>query len=130
MLSVRAPDAAAFVAYVNMVGGQDELVFDGQSMIFAPDGRLARGPAFEEALVVADIDLEEAFRQRLHDPRRRKVPRHAVPVTPLAASLPQEKCGLGPPPKADALAPEEEVYRRRWYWERGITFTRTASAQS
>ncbi len=40
MLSVRAADTAAFVAYVNAVGGQDELVFDGQSMILSPDGRL------------------------------------------------------------------------------------------
>ncbi|MCJ7491423.1 MAG: NAD+ synthase, partial [Dehalococcoidia bacterium] len=45
MLATRAADTAAFVAYVNLVGGQDELVFDGQSMIFAPDGELlARGP--------------------------------------------------------------------------------------
>jgi len=112
MLSVRAADTAAFVAYVNLVGGQDELVFDGQSMIFAPDGRLvARGPAFEEAMVVAEVDLEEAFRQRLHDPRRRKVHRSAVPVTPLAAQLPADKPGLGPPMVAEALSAEEEVYR-------------------
>jgi NAD+ synthase (glutamine-hydrolysing) len=112
MLSTRASDTSAFVAYVNMVGGQDELVFDGQSMVLAPDGRLvARGPAFEEAMVVVDIDLEEAFRQRLHDPRRRKVQRHAVPVTPITAQLPQDKPGLGPPVLAEVLAPEEEVYR-------------------
>ncbi len=112
MLATRASDTSAFVAYVNMVGGQDELVFDGQSMLFAPDARLlARAPAFAEALLVADIDLEEAFRQRLHDPRRRKVHRGQVPVTPIAAALPEEKPGLGPPPCAASLEPEEEVYR-------------------
>src|SRR5574340_941125 len=112
MLATRASDTSAFVAYTNMVGGQDELVFDGQSMVFAPDGRLvARGPAFEEALVVVEVDLEEAFRQRLHDPRRRKVQRHEVPVTPITAQLPQGKPGLGPSVMAEVLSPEEEVYR-------------------
>ena len=58
MLASRARDYNAVVAYVNLVGGQDELVFDGQSMIFAPDGCLvARGAQFEEHLVVADLDL-------------------------------------------------------------------------
>jgi NAD+ synthase (glutamine-hydrolysing) len=112
MLATRAADTTAFVAYVNMVGGQDELVFDGQSMIFAPHGGLiARGRAFAEELVVVDLDLEEAFRARLHDPRRRKV----EPVPTTVISLTREpiagKSGLGPPAVAPALAPEEEVYR-------------------
>jgi NAD+ synthase (glutamine-hydrolysing) len=57
----RAREAGATLAYVNMVGGQDELVFDGDSIIVDPAGQLlARGPQFEEALVVADLDLPEA----------------------------------------------------------------------
>ncbi|HEV2373705.1 MAG TPA: NAD+ synthase, partial [Streptosporangiaceae bacterium] len=57
----RAAEADATLAYVNMVGGQDELVFDGDSIIVDPAGTpLARGPQFEEALVVADLDLPEA----------------------------------------------------------------------
>ena len=53
----RAREAGAALAYVNMVGGQDELVFDGDSIIVAADGTLlARGPQFAEALVVADLD--------------------------------------------------------------------------
>jgi NAD+ synthase (glutamine-hydrolysing) len=57
----RAREAGAVLAYVNMVGGQDELVFDGDSIIVDPAGQLlARGPQFEEALVVADLDLPEA----------------------------------------------------------------------
>jgi NAD+ synthase (glutamine-hydrolysing) len=57
----RAREAGAVLAYANMVGGQDELVFDGDSLVVAPDGSLlARGPQFEEALVLADLDLAPA----------------------------------------------------------------------
>jgi NAD+ synthase (glutamine-hydrolysing) len=57
----RAREAGAALAYVNMTGGQDELVFDGDSILVSADGTLlARGPQFEEALVVADVDLPAA----------------------------------------------------------------------
>jgi NAD+ synthase (glutamine-hydrolysing) len=57
----RAREAGTVLAYVNMVGGQDELVFDGDSIVVAPEGTLlARGPQFEEALVLADLDLPPA----------------------------------------------------------------------
>src|SRR6478752_673939 len=57
----RAREAGAALAYANMTGGQDELVFDGDSILVAADGALiARGPQFEEALVVADLDLPAA----------------------------------------------------------------------
>ena len=57
----RAREAGAALAYANMVGGQDELVFDGDSILVAADGALlARGPQFSEALVVADLDLPAA----------------------------------------------------------------------
>jgi NAD+ synthase (glutamine-hydrolysing) len=60
MLVRRARDHSAFIAYVNIVGGQDELVFDGQSMVFDPAGKLlARGPQFEDALLVVDVDADE-----------------------------------------------------------------------
>jgi NAD+ synthase (glutamine-hydrolysing) len=72
MLATRAKDNTAAVLYVNMVGGQDELVFDGQSLIMDGNGGVvARGPAFSESLLVADLSLEAVFRSRLHDPRRR-----------------------------------------------------------
>ena len=72
MVSTRASDNAVYIAYTNMVGGQDELVFDGHSMLFNPKGELmARGRQFEEDLVVADIDLRMVELARLHDPRRR-----------------------------------------------------------
>jgi NAD+ synthase (glutamine-hydrolysing) len=57
----RAREAGAVLAYVNLVGGQDELVFDGDSIVVSPAGDvLARGPQFEEALVMADLELPAA----------------------------------------------------------------------
>jgi NAD+ synthase (glutamine-hydrolysing) len=57
----RAAEAGAMLAYVNMVAGQDELVFDGDSIIVGPAGELlARGPQFEQELIVADLDLPPA----------------------------------------------------------------------
>ena len=73
MLATRAADNGLFVAYVNLVGGQDELVFDGGSLIFAPDGEIiAEAAQFEEQLLVADLEVESVFRSRLRDPRTRK----------------------------------------------------------
>jgi NAD+ synthase (glutamine-hydrolysing) len=73
MISTRASDNLAIVAYCNLVGGQDELVFDGGSMIFDQSGDLiVRGKQFEEDLVLADLDMEAVFRMRLHDPRIRR----------------------------------------------------------
>ena len=73
MLATRASDNGLFVAYVNLVGGQDELVFDGASIIFGPDGEVvARASQFEEQLLIADLEVEAVFRSRLRDPRTRK----------------------------------------------------------
>src|SRR5829696_10169018 len=73
MLSVRASDYGCYVIFCNLVGGQDQLVFDGHSVVFDPEGRLiARAKQFEEDLLFADIYPEEALMQRLHDPRPRK----------------------------------------------------------
>jgi NAD+ synthase (glutamine-hydrolysing) len=73
MISTRASDNLAIVAYCNLVGGQDELVFDGGSMIFDQTGDLIiRGKQFEEDLVMTDLNMEAVFRMRLHDPRIRR----------------------------------------------------------
>ena len=57
MLADRARDNGVYVCYANMVGGQDELVFDGGSCVLSPSGDvLARGKQFEEDLLVIDID--------------------------------------------------------------------------
>jgi NAD+ synthase (glutamine-hydrolysing) len=73
MIATRAADNVAIFAFCNLVGGQDELVFDGNSMVLDEKGRLiARGKQFQEDLIVADLDIESVFRTRLHDPRWRK----------------------------------------------------------
>jgi NAD+ synthase (glutamine-hydrolysing) len=76
MLAQRARDNVCWVALVNAVGAQDELVFDGHSVVLDQDGdTVARAPAFEEALVVADIDASTAIARRLSDARRRALAR-------------------------------------------------------
>jgi NAD+ synthase (glutamine-hydrolysing) len=60
ILSQRALDSQLYISYTNLVGGQDELVFDGGSMVFGPNGKLiARGKQFTEDMVVVDIDLDD-----------------------------------------------------------------------
>lgn len=68
LLKVRAIECHAFVSYSNMVGGQDELVFDGHGMVFDPMGNLiARGKQFEEDLIVVDLDLGKVKQARRED---------------------------------------------------------------
>jgi NAD+ synthase (glutamine-hydrolysing) len=72
MLATRAADAGVPLVYVNLVGGQDELVFDGASMVFDADGELiARAVQFAEDLLIVDVDVRPAFRRRLLEPRGR-----------------------------------------------------------
>ncbi len=73
MLVTRAKDYSAIVAFCNLVGGQDELLFDGHSVIVGERGEiLARAKGFQEDLLVSDININRVFRSRIHDPRRRK----------------------------------------------------------
>jgi NAD+ synthase (glutamine-hydrolysing) len=114
MLVTRAADEAVLVAYVNMVGGQDELLFDGQSIIVDERGELlARGKAFEEDLVVADLDIDRVFHSRLHDPRRRKErlegeKPHRIVVSTSRPAAPRPPLT---PTITPLLDPAEEVYR-------------------
>jgi NAD+ synthase (glutamine-hydrolysing) len=73
MMAVRAMDDLAIVVFCNLVGGQDELIFDGSSLIADERGNLlVRGKSFEEDFIVADLNVGNVFRQRLRDPRGRK----------------------------------------------------------
>lgn len=73
MLCTRAEDNAVALAYCNLYGGQDELVFDGNSLVIDETGHIiARGRAFEEDFIIADINTEQVFAERLRDPRRRR----------------------------------------------------------
>jgi NAD+ synthase (glutamine-hydrolysing) len=115
MVATRAADDVVCLAFVNMVGGQDELVFDGGSFICDQGGEvIARAPQFEEHLLVADVDLDAVFTARLRDSRRRKDKlqtdaRGTRVVLPALAPAPP------PPPLAPAVAeplpPVDEVFR-------------------
>ncbi|MCL5774143.1 MAG: NAD+ synthase [Firmicutes bacterium] len=72
MLAERAAENSVFIAYCNTVGGQDELVFDGLSMVVNPKGELlSLGKPFEEDLLTNDINVVESLQARLRNPMRR-----------------------------------------------------------
>ena len=86
MFATRARDNSCFVALCNSVGGQDELIFDGNSLVLDEEGHvLARAPGFEEALLITDIEPAEAIGRRLTDVRRRALARDrgAIPEVPV-----------------------------------------------
>jgi NAD+ synthase (glutamine-hydrolysing) len=102
MLATRAADASVPLLYVNLVGGQDELVFDGASMMFDEGGHLvARAPQFTEELMIVDVDVRHSFRRRALDPRGRV---RAALLPEIAVSDAQ------PGVVATALDPVHEVY--------------------
>ena len=114
MIVQRARDNLCAVAFCNLVGGQDELVFDGHSLVVDHEGAvLARGPQFEEALVVANVDLQAALTARLRDTRLRPPARQALPeVRSLGRLERPDRPGvesLGGD-VAPLLEPEAEVY--------------------
>ena len=96
MLAQRARDNACWVAFVNAVGAQDELIFDGHSLVVDQDGEVVvRGPSFEEALLVAEIDASTAVGRRLSDARRRALARERAelpdpPVVDLGEARPAD----------------------------------------
>ncbi len=73
MLLTRASDYSVVIGFCNLVGGQDELIFDGHSVVIDERGEvIARASGFEEELLIADVNVQRVFPSRLHDPRRRK----------------------------------------------------------
>lgn len=118
MLATRASDSVAIVVYNNLVGGQDELVFDGNSLIINEKGEvIARGEQFEEDFVVADLDTESVFRSQLHDPRRRKetawVREKLEAVTRIEVSGQRRAIARPPLPRrrGERLDETAEIYR-------------------
>jgi NAD+ synthase (glutamine-hydrolysing) len=110
MIATRASDASCPVVYVNLVGGQDELVFDGASFVVDATGHLlARAPQFVEDVLVVDLDIRPVFRKRLLDPRDRPTaaPLPCVTATPAHAA---DRAPQAAAPIAEPLAPEREVY--------------------
>jgi NAD+ synthase (glutamine-hydrolysing) len=112
MIATRAADDVVCLAFVNMVGGQDELVFDGGSLIVNERGEpVARGRQFAEDFVVADLDLDAVFHARLHDSRRRKEKQKTAEASRLVLPPPAEVAVPPLPPREVVpLAPVDEVY--------------------
>ncbi len=112
MLATRCTDASCALIYVNLVGGQDDLLFDGGSLVLGSDGTLlARLPIMQEAFAVVDLDVRPVFRKRLLDPRgRAQAP--PLPVVPAAPRRPPEQAiGDGTGPVAVPLDEIEELHR-------------------
>ncbi len=130
MIATRASDNLVAVAYLNAVAGQDELVFDGASLVVDAEGQvLARGPQFREALLTIEIDLDAVVQRRLHDPRRRVELRErdgqtGTELVDLGWPAPVSSRQPAPGPVAPHLCDEEEV------WEALVLGTRDYLAKT
>lgn len=114
MLITRARDNACWVALVNAVGGQDELIFDGHSVVIDEEGEVvARAPSFEEALLVVDIDASTAIARRLVDARRRTLASEREIPDPPVVDLGEPRKQQGPvkPYVAEPLGDLEQMRR-------------------
>ena len=126
MLAKRAADSAAFICYLNGVGGQDELVFDGQSLVLGPTGELlARGRQFEEQLLVVELDPAAARGLKGKECPRSSWPLRVAdvaPDAPVGAGRATREAGANAGEVvasaaephglvAAALSPDAEVYR-------------------
>ena len=108
MLQVRARDNTCFVALCNAVGGQDELIFDGHSVVIDDDGQVvARAAGFEEELLVVDVDPLSAIGRQA---ARRAPPRARARAASARAARPRARAGRAPSRRA---APGAEAARRR-----------------
>ena len=128
LFTARCRDHRCFLAFCNAVGGQDELVFDGHSLVIGPDGTvLSRGAPFDEEMLVADLDPTAARELRHSDPRWRTPPAPTTDRSPGTVDRPAterrvsivhlrrqerpERRPLVPDPAIATLSPEAEVYR-------------------
>ena len=130
MLATRARENGVVLTYTNAVGGQDDLVFDGNSVIFDHQGEvIARGKAFEEDMIVADLNMEAVARAKRAG-RKKILPRRmAAAVEVYTAAIPSARTTRVRtiPAVAAVLDPLEEVYRaltlgvRDYVWKNGFT---------
>jgi NAD+ synthase (glutamine-hydrolysing) len=107
MLGVRASDYGCYVLFCNLTGGQDELVFDGHSVVFDPEGRLvARAGQFREDLLIVDLYPDHSLMRRLHDPRPRK---ENTEHAPEIVKVPRQESAAAEPvePRIEPSLPEE-----------------------
>ncbi|MDK2898245.1 MAG: hypothetical protein PWP36_464 [Thermotoga sp.] len=111
-LSMKAYDYHVAMAYCNMVGGQDELVFDGGSMVVDASGEVINyGKLFEEEIITVDLDLDENLRVSLVDPRRRYMKTQNYPVKTVEVGNLREKSGHFEPVVNPLPVREEEMFR-------------------
>ena len=121
MLATRARDNSCWIAFVNAVGAQDELIFDGHSLVLDEEGRIvARAPSFEEALLIVDVDSTTAVGRRLRDARRRALARarREMPNPPVI-DIPDRE-SRGEPPKPVVAPPLDELEQMRLALELGL----------
>ena len=122
MFRTRARDSSAYVAFCNTVGGQDELIFDGHSLVIDDEGTvLARAPGFEEALVLIDIDPSAVVTRRLTETRRRALAQdrgELGAVETIHVGVPHEQTDTVQPP----LVPfEDDLEQMRLALELGLS---------
>lgn len=95
MIASRARQYKAHVAYVNLVGGQDELVFDGHSLVMAPNGAcLLEGNSFVEEMIFADLTIHPKSRKKAGSPK--SVP--GIKTLRAPRQKPSKKSRAAPPP--------------------------------
>ena len=109
MVATRAQDAHSAIVYVNQVGGQDELVFDGGSFVVDAEGHvLARSPQFVDDLMIVDVPIPPVYRGRLLDPRG-KFTDAELPIVHIS-SWPRTPDGVRSAPLAEPLDRHRELY--------------------
>jgi len=117
MFQQRARDTSSFVAFVNAVGGQDELIFDGHSVILDDEGEvLARAAGFEEALLVVEVDPTAAMGRRLSETRRRALGREREELPPVETIVLVDRRGQtleGSVPTKDIAPLENDLEQMR-----------------
>jgi NAD+ synthase (glutamine-hydrolysing) len=121
MLATRARDNSCWIAFVNAVGAQDELIFDGHSLVLDENGEIVvRGPSFEEALLVVDVDATTAVARRLRDARRRSLARarRELPAAPVV-EIPRRE-GVRAPLRPTVAEPLGELEQMRLAIELGL----------
>jgi NAD+ synthase (glutamine-hydrolysing) len=111
MVATRAQDAHTPIVYVNQVGVQDELVFDGGSFVVDAEGRLlARAPQFVEQLMIVDLVVPAVYRQRLLDPRGKRTDVE-LPVVHVSSISRRRDAAIVESPVAEPLDTDEELFR-------------------
>jgi NAD+ synthase (glutamine-hydrolysing) len=124
MFQQRARDTSSFVAFVNAVGGQDELIFDGHSVILDDEGEvLARAAGFEEVLLVVEVDPTAAMGRRLSETRRRALGREREELPPVETIVLVDRRGQtleGSVPTKDIAPLENDLEQMRLALELGL----------